>query len=99
MDLNIGLTQVLSDGTNTYTYGLERISQVGTAKTEYFLGDALGSVRQLADVTGALTLVKDYSPFGDVVSSLGSTSTPFGFTSEYTDSYIKLINLRSRLLI
>jgi RHS repeat-associated protein len=97
MDLNAGLTQVLSDGTNTYTYGLQRISQVGTADTEYFLGDALGSVRQLTDETGAVTLAKNYSPFGEVLSNLGSTSTPFGFTSEYTDSYIKLINLRSRL--
>ena len=41
MDLNIDLIQALSDGTNTYLYGLERIAQVN-AEAEYFLGDALG---------------------------------------------------------
>ena len=96
-DLNAGLTQVLSDGTNTYTYGLERISQVGSTETEYFLGDALGSVRQLTDLTGALTLTKDYDPFGVEVRSWGIASTIYGFTAEQTDSYIKLINLRSRM--
>ena len=45
LDVNAGLTQVLSDGTNTYTYDLRRISQLGTADAEYFLGDALGFVR------------------------------------------------------
>ena len=44
LDLNTGLTQVLNDGTNAYVYGLGRIAQVNTT-TEYFLGDALGSVR------------------------------------------------------
>lgn len=96
MDINAGLTQVLSDGTNTYTYGLARISQVGTEDTEYFLGDALGSVRQLTDATGAVTLAKDYGPFGDVVSSLGTTSTTYGFTAEQTDSSTGLVYLRAR---
>ena len=84
-DLNAGLTQVLSDGTNTYTYGLERISQVGSTETEYFLGDALGSVRQLTDSTGAVTLAKNYDPFGNEVRSWGSASTIYGFTAEQTE--------------
>jgi len=42
-----GLIQVLSDGTNTYTYGLGRLSQQSGSTVDYFLGDALGSVRQL----------------------------------------------------
>ncbi len=48
LDLAAGLTQVVDDGTNTYLYGNGRIAQVDST-TEYFLGDALGSVRQLAD--------------------------------------------------
>ena len=43
LDLNAGLTQVLSDGTTTYTYGLGRISQQSGSTPEYFLSDALGS--------------------------------------------------------
>ena len=49
MDLNAGLTQVLQDGTNTYLYGAGRIAQYGANVPEYYLGDALGSVRQMAD--------------------------------------------------
>jgi YD repeat-containing protein len=49
MDLNAGLTQVLQDGTNTYLYGVSRIAQYDASSPQYFLGDALGSVRQLVD--------------------------------------------------
>jgi len=55
LDLNTGLTQVLSDSTTTYTYGLGRISQQQGTTPEYFLGDALGSVRQLTSQTGVVT--------------------------------------------
>ncbi len=61
MDLNAGLTQALSDGTNTYLYGLARIAQSNT-DTEYFLGDALGSVRQMADGASQITYVRAYDP-------------------------------------
>ena len=62
MDLNTGLTQALSDGTNTYLYGLERIAQVN-ADTEFFLGDALGSVRQMADEAGQVNYTRAYDPY------------------------------------
>ena len=64
LDLNAGLTQVLDDGTNIYTYGIGRVAQADTS-TEYFLGDALGSVRQLTDASGAITLAKSYAPYGE----------------------------------
>ena len=71
LDLNAGLTQVLNDGTNVYVYGLGRIAQVNTT-TEYFLGDALGSVRQLVNSGGTVTLAKSYMPYGETLSSAGS---------------------------
>ena len=55
MDLNAGLTQALSDGTNHYIYSVDRIAQTQGGGTEYFLGDALGSVRQLTSNSGAVT--------------------------------------------
>jgi RHS repeat-associated protein len=85
LDLNAGLTQVLSDGTNTYLYGMDRIAQVNGSVTEYFLTDALGSVRQLADNTGAVTLAKSYQPYGTPLTATGSGASIYGFTGEQQD--------------
>jgi len=56
MDLNAGLTQVLQDGTNTYLYGAGRVAQYSANGPEYYLGDALGSVRQMVDASADVTL-------------------------------------------
>jgi len=97
LDLNAGLTQVLADGTYTYLYGNERIAQYGAGGPEYFLGDALGSVRQLVDGTGAITLTKSYEPFGDVLSSQGTGTSVYGFDAELLDP-TGLVYLRARYL-
>jgi len=38
LDTASGLSQVLADGTNTYLYGLGRISQSSASSKEYYLG-------------------------------------------------------------
>ncbi len=96
LDLNAGLTQVLSDGTNTYLYGNGRIAQTDST-TEYFLGDALGSVRQLVDSAGAVTLTQSYAPYGEIVSSTGSGTSAYQFTGEMRDAN-GLTYLRARYL-
>lgn len=63
MDYNMGLPQVLNDGTNNYIYGNGRIAQTQSGSTEYFLGDALGSVRQLADASGSISYTRGYDPY------------------------------------
>jgi len=95
LELNAGLTQVLSDGSNTYLYGHARIAQQSAAGKLYFLSDALGSVRQLFDADGNMPLAKDYSPYGESLSSIGETSTSYGFTGEWTDD-TGLVFLRAR---
>ena len=90
------MTQVLSDGTNTYLYGNGRISQHAT-QTEYFLGDALGSVRQLANSAGAVTLTQSYSPYGETIASTGSSTSAYQFTGEARDAN-GLIYLRARYM-
>jgi RHS repeat-associated protein len=95
MDLNTGLTQALSDDTYSYTYGLGRIAQYDTT-AEYFLGDALGSVRQLTDAQGQITLAKAYNPYGEVSTSAGAGQTSYGYTNEYQDGYNQLVYLRAR---
>ena len=94
LDLNAGLTQVLADGTNSYLYGNGRISQTNTV-TEYFLSDALGSVRQLTNASGAITYAKGYDPYGVVTSTSGASQSAYGYTGEQQDAS-GLTYLRSR---
>ena len=95
LDLAYGLTRVLADGTQIYLYGNGRIAQYTGTTPEYFLGDALGSVRQLADASGNVTLTKGYEPYGEVLDSAGNSSTAYGYTGEWTDD-IGLVYLRAR---
>jgi len=102
LDLNSGLTQVLQEsapqgyGTHTYQYGGGRIAQHTATTAEYFLTDALGSVRQMTDASGSVVSSQSYQPFGEELSSQGTAESRYGYTGEQTDSYIKLIYLRSR---
>lgn len=57
LDLAAGLTQVLVEARDnadaiTYLYDNVRLAQQTIAGTDYFLTDALSSVRQLADASG-----------------------------------------------
>lgn len=97
LDLAAGLTQVLSDGSNTYLYGLGRIGEQQPDGRLYHLGDALGSVRQLVDATGEVSLAQDYEPYGDTRSSLGEGASAFQFTGEMRDAS-GLTYLRARYL-
>ena len=94
-DVAAGLSQVLSDGENTYLYGYSRLEQVNAETSGYFLGDALNSVRQVVDPEAEIKLMNSYAPYGDVIESEGSFDTPYGYNGELTDSS-GLINLRAR---
>lgn len=97
LDIASPLTQVLQDGTKTYVYGVDRIAQISGATPEYFLTDGLGSVRQLVDSTGAITLAKSYEPYGETISSAGSGVSVYQFTGEVRDAS-GLTYLRARYL-
>ena len=84
----------MSSQSTTYLYGLGRIAQVNTT-TEYFLGDALGSVRQLTDASGEVTLANAYEPYGVLAQTAGSAHTSYGFTGEFTDPS-GMVYLRAR---
>ena len=73
------LYEVLNDGSANYIYGLDRLaSSAGT----WYLGDALGSVRQTLAASGAVLTTASYDPWG---TPQGSTIAPFGFTGELQD--------------
>jgi len=95
LDLNAGLTQVLADGTNTYLYGNGRIAQYAGTTPAYFLPDALGSVRQLTNSAGQVTLAKSYQPYGSVLSSAGSGTSIYGWDGEQRDN-TGMVFLRAR---
>jgi RHS repeat-associated protein len=75
-DLAAPLSQVLSDGTATYVYGHARLRALGGP---WYVGDALGSVRQTLNDAGAVLATTNYDPWG--VPTAG-TPQPFGFTGE-----------------
>ena len=84
VDLNAGLTQLLAEETSTYLYGVGRIGQQGT-EWAYHLPDALGSVRQLADAVGAISVAQSFEPYGEALAAFGSQQTAYGFAGEWTD--------------
>lgn len=77
-----------------YSLGTRPLAQNTTA-WEYLLPDALGSVRQIADANGSVTLAKSYEPYGSVLNSTGSASSIFGYGGEQFDT-TGLIYLRAR---
>jgi hypothetical protein len=44
---------------------------------QYFLGDALGSVRRLSDASGSLTLAQSFQPYGEGMNRSGSSAISF----------------------
>ena len=98
LDLNAGLTQVLADGTNTYLYGVGRIGELQPGGFLYHLTDALGSVRQLVDASGAVKLAQSYEPYGRVLDTSGTASSAYEFDGEADDSAEGLVFLRARYL-
>ncbi len=80
---------------NVYFYGNGQVAQYRGAQAEYFLGDALGSVRQMVDANGNVVLAKDYQPYGEELGHTGSGYSSYGFTAEMTD-LTGLVYLRAR---
>jgi RHS repeat-associated protein len=78
-------------------YGIDRIAQISGTIPEYFLTDGLGSVRQLVDSTGTITLAKSYEPYGETISSAGGGVSVYQFTGEARDPS-GLTYLRARYL-
>jgi len=75
---------------------MNRIAQVNSG-TEYFLGDALGSVRQMTNQSGLITYTRAYDPYGVTASTYGSSHSAYGYTSEYSGDSTQLLYLRARM--
>lgn len=87
VDQNAALSRVLMETTATgtpvayYVYGaaglISRESAAGVYQTYHY--DLRGSTMKLANVTGAVTDSYSYGPFGELVSSTGTTTNPFKY--------------------
>jgi RHS repeat-associated protein len=86
LDQAADLSQVLFDGTVSYYYGLGRISQQRNGVADYFLTDALGSVRQIANQSGSVRLGQAYDPFGNILGWSGQDGSSYGYAGEWTDA-------------
>ena len=61
---------------------ISKIDEYVSANWAYHNHDALGSLRQLTDSDGTVTLTKSYLPYGDELSSSGMGTSSYGFTGE-----------------
>jgi RHS repeat-associated protein len=99
LDPTSGMTQVLSETTGgvetAYLLGLDVIAQEQGSTWSYFGYDALGSVRQITDATGAVGYSTNYAPYGTVIEQFGTLKSSLGFTGEQTDP-TGLLYLRAR---
>jgi len=80
-----------------YLVGHETLGQWDGVAWVFYLRDALGSIRQETDGTGAVTQAREWTPYGVEV---GTAQEGLGFTGEWQDSYRKygLLYLRARWL-
>ena len=84
------LVETIGGGSILYLYGAGRLAEKQDGNGEWFLGDALGSVRQIADDDGNVALLRVYSPFGQLLSESGTGETRYGFTGEEYDASLEM---------
>ncbi|HVV75238.1 MAG TPA: RHS repeat-associated core domain-containing protein [Mycobacteriales bacterium] len=98
-NLSGGLPLQLTDGTTSYVYGpgglpLEQISSSGTVL--YYLHDQAGSTRTLTTQSGAVAGSFTYTPYGQLLASTGTATSPFTWQGQYQDPADGLYYLRAR---
>ena len=96
VDTENGLPTLVDDGSKAYLHADGVLNEVGATGATQLLGDALGTVRGLADKNGTLVGSRSYEAFGAPRAVSGASSN-FGFTGEPTDA-TGLVYLRARSL-
>lgn len=98
----LGLPQVMNetDGDGnakaSYVLGLGLIAIKVSGVKKYYITDALGSILALTDVSGNVTDTYDYSEYGEITASTGSSHNPYRFTEQQYDADSGHYYLRAR---
>ena len=92
-DWAMPVPELLSDGESLYLIGYDTLGWQNGMDWMFVLPDALGSVRQETDAAGAVTAVREWSPYGE---EIGGAQTGLGFTGEWFDVAVGLTYLRAR---
>jgi RHS repeat-associated protein len=87
--------KMLSDGDNLYLSSAKTLGKWNGDAWVYYLPDALGSVRQVIDGTGAVISSRRWTPFG---VEMGAIQAELGYTGEWQDPNVDLVYLRARWL-
>jgi RHS repeat-associated protein len=74
----------------------EPVAMLRSGTTSYYQADGLGSITSLSNAAGALAQTYTFDSFGKQISSSGSLTNPFQFTSREFDTETNLYYLRER---
>jgi RHS repeat-associated protein len=101
LDVAGGLPEVIvatTGGASTYYVQIQGqiLAQQDSSAWAYALPGHLGSVRQLTNAGGQVTLAQSYDPFGVLFEAAGSGASGFGYTGEWWDAEAELLHLRAR---
>jgi RHS repeat-associated protein len=93
-----GVIVATSGEASTYYVQIQSqiLAQYGSGAWTYILPDHLGSVRQLTNASGQVTLAQSYDPFGNLFEAAGLGASGFGYTGEWWDAEAELLHLRAR---
>jgi RHS repeat-associated protein len=84
-------------GSVKYVHGTsvdEVLAQQSGSTVSYYVGDHLGSVLQQTDASGAVTLTREYDPFGNPIQGEGQSG--YAFTGREWDAEIGAAYYRAR---
>jgi RHS repeat-associated protein len=80
------LSETSNGQTSYYWQGLDTLAQSDGTTPQYFQYDGLGSVRQLTDSAGSVSLAQTFDPYGNPYAKADTATSNLGFTGEQTDS-------------
>ena len=84
------LTATSGSNTTFYLYGLGAIAEK-TDVWNYSLPDGMNTPRQLTNLTGGITLLARYTPWGDALDTYGTGSFTFGYFGGVMDAATGLL--------